>query len=153
MLSAPPAPPGAGPGTTLQIQNPQTGQILQVQVPPGVQPGMQFRVRTGGVAPAQQPQFNLQALQQQARLPRPDHKLPVPHIVGIALGHEAKPALQALDPATRVIEFESLGTKVRVVIPPELAYGERGLTPKVPPNTTLLVEIELLSFESGDYDD
>jgi FK506-binding protein 1 len=52
-----------------------------------------------------------------------------------------------------VVPKLSLGTKVRVVIPPELAYGERGLTPKVPPNTTLLVEIELLSFESGDYDD
>lgn len=49
-----------------------------------------------------------------------------------------------------IIPKLSLGTKVRVVLPPELAYGERGLSPKVPPNTTLLLEIELLSFETGD---
>ena len=47
----------------------------------------------------------------------------------------------------------SLGTKVRVVCPPELAYGEKGLAPKVPPKTTLILEIELLSFEtSADFD-
>ena len=52
-----------------------------------------------------------------------------------------------------VIPKLSLGTKVRVVVPPELAYGERGLTPKVPPNTTLLLEVELLSFEVGGEED
>ena len=43
----------------------------------------------------------------------------------------------------------SLGTKIRVVCPPELAYGEQGLPPKVPPNTTLILDIELLSFETS----
>jgi FKBP-type peptidyl-prolyl cis-trans isomerase len=44
----------------------------------------------------------------------------------------------------------SLGTKVKVICPPELAYGARGLPPKVPPNTTLVLEIELLSVETAD---
>jgi len=44
----------------------------------------------------------------------------------------------------------SLGTKMRVVVPPELAYGHKGLPPKVPPDTTLILEIELLSFDTQD---
>ena len=44
----------------------------------------------------------------------------------------------------------SLGTKIRVTCPPELAYGEKGLPPKVPGNATVLLEIELLSFETSD---
>jgi FKBP-type peptidyl-prolyl cis-trans isomerase len=34
-----------------------------------------------------------------------------------------------------------------VVIPPHLAYGSGGLGKKVPPNTHLLTEIELLSID------
>jgi len=44
----------------------------------------------------------------------------------------------------------SLGTKVRITCPPELAYGERGLPPKIPGNATLVMEVELLSFETND---
>jgi len=47
----------------------------------------------------------------------------------------------------------SLGTKVRVTVPSPLAYGEKGLSPKVPPNCTLILEIELLSFETSGGDD
>jgi FKBP-type peptidyl-prolyl cis-trans isomerase len=47
----------------------------------------------------------------------------------------------------------SLGTKVRVIVPALLAYGEKGLPPKVPPNCDLVLEIELLSFETSGGDD
>jgi len=40
-----------------------------------------------------------------------------------------------------------IGGKRRLVVPPEMAYGEKGFKEVVPPNSTLVYEIELLEFE------
>jgi FKBP-type peptidyl-prolyl cis-trans isomerase len=40
-----------------------------------------------------------------------------------------------------------VGDKWKVVIPAEMAYGEQGAGKTIPPNSTLVFEIELLAIE------
>jgi|SRR5919109_3578180 FKBP-type peptidyl-prolyl cis-trans isomerase len=42
-----------------------------------------------------------------------------------------------------------VGDRVRLTLPPELAYGDRSPTPSIPPNSTLIFEIEFLEVRRG----
>lgn len=50
---------------------------------------------------------------------------------------------------TEALQLMKPGAKWQLVIPPELAYGERGAGQVIGPNATLLFDVELISVEKG----
>jgi len=49
---------------------------------------------------------------------------------------------------TEALELMPVGSKWQLFLPAELAYGERGPSPEIGPNSTLIFEVELLSIQT-----
>lgn len=50
---------------------------------------------------------------------------------------------------SEALQLMNPGTKLRLAIPSELAYGESGAAPLIQPNSVLVFEVELLSIETA----
>jgi len=48
---------------------------------------------------------------------------------------------------TEGLQLMKVGGKSKLVCPPELAYGDRSPSPKIPAGATLVFEVELLDIE------
>ena len=65
-------------------------------------------------------------------------------------GQPAELPVEGLIPGwTEALQLMKTGSKWEIFIPPQLAYGERGASPVIPPNSVLIFEVELLSIEAA----
>jgi FKBP-type peptidyl-prolyl cis-trans isomerase FklB len=54
---------------------------------------------------------------------------------------------------TEALQLMSVGSKWQLFIPPDLAYGDRQAGPDIPPGSTLIFEVELMSIQAKEAKD
>jgi FKBP-type peptidyl-prolyl cis-trans isomerase FklB len=91
-------------------------------------------------------------------IPKPTDKVKVHYKGTLINGEEFDSSYKRGEPATfglnqvikgwtEIVGMMPTGSRWRVVIPPEMAYGERGAGESIPGGATLIFEIELISIE------
>ena len=63
------------------------------------------------------------------------------------------PVGQVIPGWTETLQLMKEGGSLRIVVPPSLAYGERGVPPTIEPNAVLIFEVELLSIEKEEAEE
>lgn len=106
--------------------------------------GLQYEVITEGQGPK----------------PRPEQFVTVHYTGTLVDGKEFDSSVKRGEPVTfplngvipgwtEGVQLMSAGAKYRMVIPPALAYGDRGAGGVIPPNAALIFEVELISFSDN----
>jgi len=92
------------------------------------------------------------------KTPKPEDTVTVHYKGNLIDGAEFDSSYKRGQPATfqvkgvikgwnEVLQLMKEGSKWQLFIPPELAYGERGAGSTIPPNSTLIFEVELLTIK------
>lgn len=120
--------------------------LTQNKSKPGVKTlpsGLQYKVLTEG----------------SGEIPKSDHTVSVNYRGTLIDGTEFDSSYKRGAPAsfsvtgvikgwTEALQLMKVGSKWQVFIPGDLAYGDRGYGQRIPPNTTLIFEMELLSTKA-----
>lgn len=131
------------PGETFLTTNKLTPgiKIMTVSQPNGQQSELQYQVLTEGTGPT----------------PKPGETVSVKYTGSLINGTEFdsshdKPATFPVNGVIRgwseALQKMPVGSKWKLFIPYELAYGERGMPPKIPPFSVLIFDVELLGIEA-----
>ncbi len=91
-------------------------------------------------------------------MPKPTDKVKVHYRGTLTDGTEFDSSIKRNEPAvfpltgvipcwTQGLQMMKVGGKAKLVCPPEVAYGDQGRPPVIPPAATLVFEVELISIE------
>jgi len=90
--------------------------------------------------------------------PKATDKVKVDYVGTLIDGREFDSSIKRGEPAVfsvgqvisgwgEALQLMNVGTKLRLVIPSDIAYGEQGVAPSIQPNSVLIFEVELLAIE------